>query len=171
MGKFILFREMECAAAGSTGCRIIGKVLDDWGDNERMSRPTCAGFQAGCDRRADSAVANSSRKSCVMPSMNAPLGDMVGDSDLPPVLLIRRGAKSTVTVLLLGETGVGKGCSPVARIASATRRQTISLINCAALPEQLLESELFGVEKARSRARMSRDPAGSSGRTVAHCFG
>ncbi|HEX7706463.1 MAG TPA: sigma-54 dependent transcriptional regulator [Thermoanaerobaculia bacterium] len=64
----------------------------------------------------------------------------------------------TTTVLLHGETGVGK--EVIARyIHSMSPRSSASLqaLNCAALPEQLVESELFGYEKgAFTDAKASR---------------
>jgi DNA-binding NtrC family response regulator len=62
--------------------------------------------------------------------------------------LISRVAQSTTTVLIEGETGTGK--EQVARaihVASHVRSGPIIAVNCAALPENLLESELFGHEK------------------------
>ncbi|MGM7634113.1 sigma-54 interaction domain-containing protein [Bacillus sp. Hm123] len=63
------------------------------------------------------------------------------------MMLARKIAKVNSTVLLLGETGVGK--SRIVRSIhqlSDRKDQVLNEINCAALPEQLIESELFGYE-------------------------
>jgi two-component system response regulator AtoC len=62
--------------------------------------------------------------------------------------VIDQVAHTDVTVLIQGETGVGK--EVVARalhLNSPRRDKPLIKVNCAALPEQLLESELFGYEK------------------------
>lgn len=61
------------------------------------------------------------------------------------VELVRKVAPTDSTVLLLGESGTGKEvvANTVHRL-SARREQPFIAINCAALPEALLESEMFG---------------------------
>jgi len=62
--------------------------------------------------------------------------------------LAERVAKSTINVLLLGETGVGKDVLARKIHAMSPRADKPFLpLNCGALTEQLLESELFGHEK------------------------
>ncbi|WP_078593964.1 sigma-54 interaction domain-containing protein [Evansella clarkii] len=61
--------------------------------------------------------------------------------------VVRKVAKVETTVLLSGETGVGK--SKVVRAIhqlSPRKDEVLNEINCAALPDQLIESELFGYE-------------------------
>lgn len=62
--------------------------------------------------------------------------------------LIKKVAPARASVLLLGESGTGK--TLIARIiheSSPRAREPFIKLNCAALPENLLESELFGYEK------------------------
>ena len=62
--------------------------------------------------------------------------------------MIERVAGSTATVMLLGESGTGKEVlAQGLHQASPRRAERFVAINCAAIPENLLESELFGYEK------------------------
>jgi len=75
--------------------------------------------------------------------------DMIGQSPAVEEVraLIRRVALSGATVLLLGETGTGKELAARMIHACSTRAERAFIpVNCAALPETLLESELFGHE-------------------------
>ncbi len=59
--------------------------------------------------------------------------------------LLAKVGDSTATVLLMGETGTGKGLlAQVVHEMSNRRDRPLVQVNCAALPESLLESELFG---------------------------
>ena len=86
---------------------------------------------------------------------------MVGDSE--PIRRIReeieRVAPTTARVLILGESGTGKEL--IARAiheASARSAGPFVKVNCAAIPEELIESELFGAVKgAYTGADRSRD--------------
>ena len=63
----------------------------------------------------------------------------------PAVALIRRAASSEVTVLITGESGTGKEVAARAIHASGDRRTArFVAVNCGAIPETLIESELFG---------------------------
>jgi len=76
--------------------------------------------------------------------------EIVGDSPALRRVLeaVQRAAPTNATVLLLGESGVGKEL--VARTIhrnSPRAGQRFIQVNCAAIPEELIESELFGHEK------------------------
>jgi DNA-binding NtrC family response regulator len=83
---------------------------------------------------------------------------------------VRQAARSDINVLLLGETGVGKDV--LARCVhhiSARRDRPFLRLNCAALTESLLESELFGHEKGAFTGAVAAKPGlfeSASGGTV-----
>jgi two-component system NtrC family response regulator len=60
---------------------------------------------------------------------------------------IERVASSNASVLLLGESGTGKEVLAQGLHEASKRKGRFVAINCAAIPENLLESELFGYEK------------------------
>jgi len=83
--------------------------------------------------------------------------------------VLRQAAPSTATVLLMGESGTGKELA--ARFVheqSPRIKGPFIAVNCAALPESILEAELFGVEKgaftgavARKEGRFERASTGT----------
>jgi two-component system nitrogen regulation response regulator NtrX len=71
----------------------------------------------------------------------SPVLEKVGDA-------IRRAAPTNATVLITGESGVGKELVARAIHRNSLRRdEPFVQVNCAAIPEELIESELFGHEK------------------------
>lgn len=63
-------------------------------------------------------------------------------------MMVKRIAPTAITALLLGESGTGKEVTAKAvHLASDRKTKPFIAINCASIPETLLESELFGFEK------------------------
>jgi len=86
-------------------------------------------------------------------------GAIVGQSDAIKYVLFRidQVAPQDITVLIVGETGTGKGL--VARaVHEGSRRRDLPMIhvNCAGLPANLIESELFGREKGAFTGAQAR---------------
>ena len=76
--------------------------------------------------------------------------EIVGDSFQVRQLMeaVRRAAPTNATVLIQGESGVGKELVARAIHRNSLRsRERFVQVNCAAIPEELIESELFGHEK------------------------
>ena len=98
-----------------------------------------------------SIVAQRSSRSALAIEAERPvrLTEFIGDSHSfrSVSLKIEQVAPTTATVLLLGETGTGKGVVAERIHQRSQRRGRFVEVNCAALPATLIESELFGRER------------------------
>lgn len=156
-GMDIQYREVECCGQGDHRCRIVGKVATEWPDHEEFSylfkdAPLIDELYKLQSRIADLELSLSSNTDNMHPALG----------EAPPftsaLKMIDRGANSEVTMLLLGETGTGKEVL-ARRVHSMSKRhdKPFVAVNCAAIPPELIESELFGVEKgAYTGATQSR---------------
>ncbi|MEG6521652.1 sigma-54-dependent transcriptional regulator [Desulfotomaculum sp. 1211_IL3151] len=91
--------------------------------------------------------------------INKRYGQIVGNSqEIQEVCsLIEKVADSSATVLITGESGTGKEITALSIHQLSFRREKPFVpINCAALPESLLESELFGHEKGAFTGAVAR---------------
>ncbi|MGQ0620648.1 MAG: sigma 54-interacting transcriptional regulator [Panacagrimonas sp.] len=150
MGRPILFREVQCKAQGFDQCRIVGKPADEWGDAEDDLRFLRA------DQLTGGLAATGAATAAVLSLDDAPPASPLGSEDVVGVSAgfnsvchkLRRVADTRATVLFLGESGVGKEvlARSLHRISPRAEAPFVA-INCAAIPETLVEAELFGVER------------------------
>ena len=154
MGRPILYRELECCGAGASRCRIVGKPIDDWHDSlEDLRYFQSEAFVNRVPRRAHAVSATFGSEPVPLSNDSTPSdgGDeMVGLSSGFNAAChnVKKVAGTQATVIFLGETGVGKEL--FARNLHAVSKRASGpfvAVNCAAIPETLVESELFGVEK------------------------
>lgn len=153
--RFIVFKEVSCVARGDDRCRIIAKPAESWGDDPYLdhfkSEDGTAPF-----REVEEQLSTLRGRH---PQHRAH-GRLVGNSPgfRTAVELLGKAAGTPITVLLLGETGVGK--EMFARWLhenSAQARGPFVAVNCGAIPTDLIESELFGVQRgAYTGAQQSR---------------
>ena len=132
MERPMLFREIECVACGDPTCRIVGRRAEDWPDDgDVVQMPSVT----------------QPRSSEGRPS---PPAGVVGASPgfFGAWHLLTRVAPLDTTVLLRGESGVGKEAFARAlHDASPRAAKPMFSVNCAAIPESLVDTELFGVER------------------------
>ncbi|GAB6157629.1 sigma-54 dependent transcriptional regulator [Desulfotomaculum varum] len=91
--------------------------------------------------------------------LNKKYGQIIGNSQVIQEVcaLIEKVADSNATVLITGESGTGKEVTALSIHQLSSRRDKPFVpINCAALPESLLESELFGHEKGSFTGAVAR---------------
>ena len=158
-GREIYCMERACRGRGDSTCRMVGDTRENWGPEVA---PQLVYFQQDClsaaledltrslartrrqlraaRRRLDDADGGDGRDSRDTGGMVARSASMRQTIDLA-----RRAAQVDVTVLITGESGVGK--ERVARFIherSPRMGKPFIAVNCGALSETLLESELFG---------------------------
>jgi Nif-specific regulatory protein len=114
---------------------------------------------AACGTRNAQAHANLQRENLALRESYLAKTDIIGSSPAMRGMLrlAERVAPTNATVLLLGETGTGKEVlAKYIHHASPRARKAFVAVNCAALPETLLESELFGHEKGAFTGAVSQ---------------
>jgi DNA-binding NtrC family response regulator len=147
MGRPILYKEVECVGMGHNNCRIVGKPIEEWEDATEYKH--FFNRESIADRLFDLQTQVVQLRSTIGEKEKLPT-DMVGDSPSfrAAYELLKQAANNRITVLLLGETGVGKEMFARSLHDMGPRRDApFVAINCAAIPHDLVESELFGVEK------------------------
>ncbi len=151
MGRPVLFRELECTSQGAPHCRIVGKPVDDWqGAEDDLRFMQADALTSGLSVLRSGLPADGFAPGIDPPTNPFPDEGVVGASAAFNAVchMLRRVADTPATVLLLGESGVGKEVLARAlhRISPRAAAPFVAL-NCAAIPENLIEAELFGVEQ------------------------
>jgi len=161
MGRPILWRETECRCTGHTRCRVVGRPVEEWGEDARddLRFLMIGDFVKLAPMPHDQLPATSRMTARAATGPENDFG-MVGiSSGFSTVChLVKKVAPTEATVLFLGESGVGKEIFShnLHRLSNRASGPFVA-VNCASIPEQLTESELFGVEKgAFTGATVSR---------------
>lgn len=154
--QLIIFRETHCICCGDAHCMMEGRPLEAWED---------APFLRHCVLSDDQETHFEDLQKELWQLRGehhepSPRGKLVGSSPAFRAAfdLLSKAANSPITVLLLGETGVGKEVFAQWLHENSDRAdKPFVAVNCAAIPAELIESELFGVQKgAYTGAQASR---------------
>ncbi|MDX9887269.1 sigma 54-interacting transcriptional regulator [Thauera sp.] len=153
--RLIVFRETQCVCKGDPKCVIVGKPAEAWGEDPYLQH-----FKPeNLDWKLQEMEAELVELRGQLRERHEP-GRLVGTSAgfRAAFDLLSKAASSPINVLLLGETGVGKEVFARWLHENSDRReQPFIAVNCAAIPHDLIESELFGVQKgAYTGAQQSR---------------
>ena len=154
-GRPFLFRELECVAMGHSKCFLVGKPAEEWDDPEselRYFRAENYSSRPKGSPKADTGIDS---------DLRIGTRTIVGASAAFNVVfnLIDKVAPTNAPVLFLGESGVGKEVF-ARELHKRSKRadKPMIAINCAAIPENLVEAELFGVEKGAFTGAVATRP-------------
>ncbi|MBI4818750.1 MAG: sigma-54-dependent Fis family transcriptional regulator [Deltaproteobacteria bacterium] len=149
--------EDRCLGKGDAACHLIGRTRDGWGDEraeellffEPKALSEC--LEVSLQRvietlRGAERKLQARRRALVRVASEEPTGIVTRSPAMSQLVdLARRVAKVDSTVLITGESGSGKErISRLVHEESARAGGPFIAINCGAIPETLLESELFG---------------------------
>ena len=165
LGREIYFRETQCAAVSGSNCVVVGKDVDSWGGDRDRLRADFHGVELAeqlgqlhqdVHRRLEATARIARRQSDRAREIDV-LRDrveqyarrahivLVSDGMRKTLELAARVAPIDTSVLICGESGTGKEFVVRMIHDQSTRTgQPLVCVNCAALTETLLESELFG---------------------------
>lgn len=159
MGHEVIVRETRCQAMGHTDCVFEGRSSGAWGGLADQLRPYLIEELEHVDfaeirmqARHNCQTRSGSLQGVTLDPIreSRPLGAADGfvyrSREMHQALILaRKVAPTRSSVLILGESGVGKEMIAryIHRNSSAHNNRFVA-VNCAALPQPLLESELFG---------------------------
>ena len=158
-GQEIYVLEDRCLGEGDAACHLLGRTREEWGDEHAEE---LAFFDSGrleeCldvslsrvteTLKAAEKKLKTHRRALVrvVRDVEEPLGVVAKSPDMQHVVdLAQRVARVDATVLITGESGVGK--ERIARLVHDESTRAVGpfiAVNCGAITETLLESELFG---------------------------
>ncbi len=145
-GRKIEVRELECRAMGHERCHAVARPVEEW---EQVSPDRSFVSATTGKTTRDKSIRQHKIHRQYDKSSNIQ-SSAVGSSAVFNTVLhrIQRVAPTSASVLLLGESGVGKTLLAKEIHSQSSRKDKPFVeVNCAAIPEQLMESEMFGVEK------------------------
>jgi len=155
----IIFKEVECRGCGDERCRAIGRPAHEWEDHEEFKKYFVA------DPLIEELYELQSQISALRRNIhgNEIESNSVGQSKAFQQVceMANKASHSNVSVLLYGETGVGKEVMAQGLHQHSERAdKPFIAVNCASIPPDLIEAELFGVEKGAftgaTQSRMGR---------------
>ncbi len=158
-GKEIYVLEARCLGKGDAACHLLGRSRDAWGDERadelRFYEPTRLAecLEVSLQRVTETLKAaerklHQHRRALVRVAhdVEEPLSIIARSPAMRQIVdLARRVAKVDSTVLITGESGSGK--ERIARLVHEESTRAAGpyiAVNCGAIPETLLEAELFG---------------------------
>ncbi len=145
LGREVVFRETQCFAQGHDRCMLVGRGAEAWGEDSYITYFRAQNLEHEF-RRMEHELDQLRRelRQC------RPGTGIVGNAPAfrAALRLLEQSANSAISVLLLGETGVGKELFARWLHDNGPRAsKPFVAVNCAAIPQELIESELFGVRK------------------------
>lgn len=157
IGREVLFIERECCAQGSRACKVEGRLREAWGDeyddqlcyyNPRTIDTLLPEINQKL-KKLEEEIQRKKQQIAELNHRDLPSRLCARSSAMREVInLAQRIAKVDSSVLISGESGVGK--EKIARLIheeSPRSDRPFIAVNCGALAESLLESELFGYVK------------------------
>ncbi len=158
-GNPVIFRELECAGMGAAQCLVVGQHADAWGKDAPEREYLGLEWKKG--RRVPGHRLKKTSEVWAEMSPASPSQEIVGVSAafLRTRHMLEKVADTDATVLFTGESGVGKELfsNQLHRMSHRAEGPFVP-INCAAIPENLVEAELFGVEKGAYTGAVSSRP-------------
>jgi len=155
--RFIVFRETQCIRQGHACCKIEGRPVEDWEEDGYIDYFRVDPIDDKILELQEELTQLRGGTKLVPPAH----GQLVGSSPAFKAAfeLLHRAADSSISVLLLGETGVGKEMFARWLHDNGPRaQQPFVAINCAAIPHDLIEAELFGVRKGAFTGALDSRP-------------